>query len=751
MHPPSLEQREPSERQNNTTAPLAARMDTTAVLQQALNHQTNHEPQLRKYLHPDDEHDVPELHVRIVTTLDDPYSDSPYQTLDIRLDELHRREEEMLHVARTFAVPIARWNGSRLYKFYRGQKDAQKDGQLALPLVLTLDPTAFCRDQHLSKVFSWKPWLGEMMQSYMHSGVLSVNREATGDDWLICCEYFGILYQPSQVVFETLQAYQNVAAWSEYLSKRCELAEWVAEGVLRKRQTVFFVAHQDEGWTAEVDQQQGPATMLSDGKHPTLSSFFHDDDHPVEGTTRQFRMRQDFCGYMEHVLSHVECRFDMELVTLSAKVQRYAPRAVLRIRLLLHPPPPPSPKKTRQDLPFPVDELVAEDLQSGTLEKLVQQVDARNAPLLMKPNIPKPSATQIAPHSNVTNQVVARTWVETIDAKQAQIHEPQTLLAMKVQPPHVRMQKQAVEGHNAVPHLSVDGLPFNIIRTHSNGEGNQSVTSALTGPYLYDEDGSLKDTNEYYEGAGTNNWWNRDNEIQGRVKALLDDATTDVDTSKGGQEKAATRSATDEVASTSDDQWEWLTALCNFPSTLVAPQLAKGSHQSLHKGESHVVDSLSCTKATQKTDDPKRMATLLALQTKAAEVRSQKNPPKHLADTVQGELRVVALHTDAEAEQKRNLILRAPDTPCTAVRTPSPRSPESPAESSVSSEDGPDHPQPPPRIRNRMGYESHASSTVSAAIKPKSRAESIKIENGRKRPVIKSLFRRRKSDRGYNV
>jgi hypothetical protein len=694
-----------------------------------------------------------------------PEADS-HQNFEVRLEELARREEEMWHVARTFAVPPGRWNGSRLYKFYQEHRESMNPRS---PLVVTLDPTGFCcREQHLSVLFRWKPWLGDMMQSYLRTGVLAVHKDATGDDWLLCCEFFSVLYQPSQVVFETLQAYQNVSSWSDYLSKRCDVAEWVAENVVQQHQTVFVVSiKEDEGWTVEVDQLLLPATCFA--ALPTLTDFFHDGDHPVAIETRQMRMRADFCGYLEHVLSHVECRFDMELVTLTCQVQRYAPRAVLRIRPLLHPPPPPmsQAKKTRSELPYPVDELVAEDLQRGTLEKLLRKVEARNSSAAPDSALSSNDAT---PTNDEASKIVTAAVnqlpfsPQPTAPRQSQLREPSSAIAASRKEQHPPSHLDIVASGMAIAsgrgqQMYVDGLPFSVIRTTSIGECNQSVTSALTGPFFFDEDGVLKESSELFEATATaadHTWWNRESgAVQSRVKALVDDASTKspeveansqspVEVTPAVQADVQTVQdpiASKEISSDLDDsRWDWLTSLCRYPSFLspqkMQPPVAEAAQENLTVSS----DSKPATASSSK-----RLSKLLELQTKVAESRSQKVPSRSRPDRAQEELRVISVHKVVEEgfESQHSVTPDADQAspPCAGPGSPS-RSTDS------SSSGGRERPETALNTKNRR---SKASSIVSATtLQPKSTSSYRKVpRNGNttsKRSVLKGLFRRQKAE-----
>jgi hypothetical protein len=491
-----------------------------------------------------------------------------------------------------------------------------------------------------------------------------------------------------------------------------------------------------------VDQLSKPAASFVDEKAAlALTDFFHDDDHPVDRETRQVRMRADFCGYLEHVMSHVHCRFDMELVTLTNQVQRFAPRAVLRVRMLLNPPAPPvlQPKKTRSELPFPVDELVAEDLQEGRLERLVKKVDARN---------PSSALPVAAPPNEVRPEQPAAVRSG---------HFPDAKANVDPRAPNHSLAMASVKAQQTL----VDGLPFSVIRTISNGEGNQSVTSALTGPFLFDEDGVMREPSEFYDAAvmaaAGSNWRRGDPALRaGQVKALADD-----DTTKSNEVDAAPRepvkvnvSRTDEVpknkveeenadekkVDADDEQWDWLTNMCQYSASFLARRMETPPPSDAPKEASDESN-------TRKDHDSKRSEKLLELQTKAAESRSHKVPGGLRADTHREEIRVVSLHREVETEIGRNHTAAAAAvvSPARSQATPDRRL----SSSTGSSNGGRDRPEPLAKAGNQRGYESQATSTVSATLQPKSSNRSHTSQKRLitpKRLALKGLFRRHKAE-----
>ena len=175
------------------------------------------------------------LHVQILVQ----HKPKVYQDLFISVADLVARELDMHRVAAAYHVSGQRWNGSRLYNDYmehclqlqQGQQgrlpdeEEPDDAASALSVVtLTLDPIAFCTENHLCRQLVWTQALTDLLSEFYQTSLMQVGE--IGLPFLLALEYFGILYQPDQLVFSTLQAYKLVKEWSDYLAQRSFMADW---------------------------------------------------------------------------------------------------------------------------------------------------------------------------------------------------------------------------------------------------------------------------------------------------------------------------------------------------------------------------------------------------------------------------------------------------------------------------------------------------------------------------------------------
>lgn len=417
--------------------------------------------------------------------------------LALTMTMLQDRETEMQSVATLFDVPTERWNGSRIVK-YMQQHTHQ----------VTLDPVAYCQQHNLSHSLEWKPWLTDLLQEYYETGVLRVGDECQGDDLLLALEYFGILYQPSQLVFQSRTVYQKVYEWSEYLACRASLAEYVALQVMERQEDAYWI-------TSPTATTPLPSTDSTRLETPTLSArllyhFFNPD--PAEPPERAQSMRHDFEAFLEHMLSHVQVQLQRERMPKGHMV------AVLRTHIMT-----PSQRK----LDFPLDELVQEDLDNDVLEKLVEQAGTeRKKQWWTSPRL--------------------------VSYEEKKFDEDDLLL---------HAQRDSVE--------SLDNAPLRVIRASSH---TMSVASALTGPFFLDDDGSLKDVYADEEEAQVlrEEWVRGRSGLNGAAttgkRALLDDAT-DLDVAE--IDVLPKRDDMENVKA-EDANWDWFTMLCNYPISLLS-------------------------------------------------------------------------------------------------------------------------------------------------------------------------------------
>jgi hypothetical protein len=296
-------------------------------------------------------------------------------TFTLPVSLVKQRELEMQAASRKFGIPPERWSGSLIYKAF------QEQGRMEVVLM----PEKECADQNYSNSFQWEPWLTNLVQSYYQTGQLVVPDACQGLDLLLLLEYFGIIYQPNQLTFDSPAAYQRVKVWSDYLTVRSGIADWVAVAISSVQQTHYFFATTPilDQW-AELGQERlthldGGLSVPADKTSCGVVFELFNRAEP-EGTAAL--MRQDFSVYLQNILTNVNVSFPVNPLTvhfdeLSMEQKK---RAVLMVNVIDANEPTTAEKtfRTRSELSSPVDELVQEDLDTGRLESLMQQIDARN-------------------------------------------------------------------------------------------------------------------------------------------------------------------------------------------------------------------------------------------------------------------------------------------------------------------------------------------------------------------------------------
>jgi hypothetical protein len=204
-------------------------------------------------------------------------------------------------------------------------------------------------------------------------------------DLLLLLEYFGIIYEPNQLTFDSTAAYQRVKVWSDYLTVRSGIADWVAVAISSVQQTHYFFATTPmmDQW-AELGKER--LTHLDGGlsvpANKTSCEVIFELFNQAEPVGAAALMREDFSVYLQNMLTNVNVSFPVNPLTvhfdeLSMEQKK---RAVLMINVIDASEPTAVEKdvRSKSDLSFPVDEFVEEDLATGRLESLMQQIDARN-------------------------------------------------------------------------------------------------------------------------------------------------------------------------------------------------------------------------------------------------------------------------------------------------------------------------------------------------------------------------------------
>ncbi|GKY97208.1 hypothetical protein MPSEU_000679200 [Mayamaea pseudoterrestris] len=253
------------------------------------------------------------IYVRIQrsdTTNDD------FDNLQVTVSDLMNRERDMQSVANAYEVSHERWKTSRLFDEYRlvVHELGSDDDNVAV----TLDPISFYKEHHLCEPFTWTHELTRLISDFYETGLLQVTEEIHALQLLLALEYFGILYRPEQLVFASVQAYESIKEWSDYLAQRSFMADWIAE------QIILTAAGDNMNYYFATSNQNSDLPVIN---HEHLHSsdpdivwaFFNAPNTGLE-------MQRDFCHFLEHSSTTVQAKF--------ISTQGCATAAILRVRLV---------------------------------------------------------------------------------------------------------------------------------------------------------------------------------------------------------------------------------------------------------------------------------------------------------------------------------------------------------------------------------------------------------------------------------
>ena len=265
------------------------------------------------------------------------------------------REVEMREAAKHFQISQDRWTDSLLFREWRCVDDASRNptqrGFLRNgEVVIRLNPEMDCAVSNHSHSLRWKPWLTTCIRAYYNTGTIRVPDACIGSDILLALEYFGIVYTPEQLVFDSFGGYLRVKLWSDYYTHRSQLAQWVVQRLLRShakhshtfvtgpnpREVDIFLGSRK----AEVLDGELHLDPTKYGGNPSCSvvhDFFHDEDQDVAAGGGQQQasldelMRDDFRIYLQNSLQGTQVEFRIQRLTCQGKVM---PRATLHIDFL---------------------------------------------------------------------------------------------------------------------------------------------------------------------------------------------------------------------------------------------------------------------------------------------------------------------------------------------------------------------------------------------------------------------------------
>ena len=270
------------------------------------------------------------------------------------------RELEMRKSAAAFGIQPSRWTQSRLFSEWRNQIEEDISSSVsaravAVPkkqppatgeICITLDPENDCASLNQSHSFYWKPWLTTCIRAYYNTGTVRIPDDCMGSDILLALEFFGILYSPNQLVFDSFGGYLRVKMWSDYFAHRAKIADWVVQRLLGAppKHSHTFVTSPNSTERAcfvnssPLDVLDGelvldPTRYGSTSSRAVVYEFFNDDDEEEDKDEVLEKldglMRDDFAAFVQASLPGTNVSFTMKQVTVAT--QETVQRAVLRI------------------------------------------------------------------------------------------------------------------------------------------------------------------------------------------------------------------------------------------------------------------------------------------------------------------------------------------------------------------------------------------------------------------------------------
>ncbi|CAB9506101.1 expressed unknown protein [Seminavis robusta] len=258
--------------------------------------------------------------------------------LCLPISMVEKRENEMFGRAYKVGLRVDQWNGSLLTRLLKGYYPWYRDNIKQSLYTLQLYPESDCAEANYSQDFRWQSWINQCIESFYKTGKLRVPDFCTGSDVLTALQYFGILYDPDQLVFDSFSTFMRVKLWSEYFTHRDTIAAWITKQ-LNEPSTehqhhstrIFSTCPHllEPGCVITIGKQQsevfdGGITMVDSMKDETVSQscmfvyrFFNDsDDENGEPANIDFLVREDFREYFRKVVYGVNSSFPKKLTTI---------------------------------------------------------------------------------------------------------------------------------------------------------------------------------------------------------------------------------------------------------------------------------------------------------------------------------------------------------------------------------------------------------------------------------------------------
>ena len=202
--------------------------------------------------------------------------------------EIEEREEEMRSMANDALIPRDRWDGSLFYRKWKPAAKEQHDESTEPHAIsqeaqtendkqqqkLSQNKTSKTTSDHIcieppeDILTCWSDVFLKSLKQFYESGTVHVPDSTNGRDFLILLEYFGIVHAPNKVVYESYGAYMRMKLWSEYLSRRSDMAMYIIHRCMsRSKLQHAFVTTKDpmEGTAGTVHYVDGRICDIFDG------------------------------------------------------------------------------------------------------------------------------------------------------------------------------------------------------------------------------------------------------------------------------------------------------------------------------------------------------------------------------------------------------------------------------------------------------------------------------------------------------
>jgi len=241
-------------------------------------------------------------------------------TLYMPISYMKKREEEMKERALDIGIPENEWSGSYLCQRILASQETEIQ-----MITLDLYPESECAEANYSQSFEWQSWLNICIESFYKTGLMKIPDFCVGPDLLVALQYFGILYRPEQLLFESVSTYLRVKLWSEYFTFRGTIAAWLTRKLYQSRGKhthIFSTCPNpiEKGSFVTVENQNvdvfdggislNPHLCENATSCNVLYNFFNEsmdgNDYPCH---MDAMMRRDFCQFFSKLVPGIDARF----------------------------------------------------------------------------------------------------------------------------------------------------------------------------------------------------------------------------------------------------------------------------------------------------------------------------------------------------------------------------------------------------------------------------------------------------------